>query len=83
MTKCLLLDSSLNWYKLTENEDVEVDAGDIFIGEGSVQDYQGNTLDASSTDWKVGLFGDLEKSPYKRKLISKQILSGHLRIDLN
>jgi F0F1-type ATP synthase alpha subunit len=61
---------------------------------GNVIDFSGQLLLDGDTgpsvppecDWHtetLDLIGGLQKAPFRRKLVSKQLYTGHLRIDLN
>ena len=56
-----------------------------FSGECVLDDTIECTIEPES-HWQneyIELINGLNKAPYKRRLISKQIYTGHLRIDLN
>jgi len=87
-----------NLRKVKNNNSVEVHPdGDIKIplqNLGNVIDFSGECLfdeaipssNVPETHWEndtVDVIKGLQKAPYRRKIVSKQIYTGHMRIDLN
>ena len=66
----VLLDSGRDKWKLFENEEIN-ESEDMLIGEGSVQDFKGQSFDSTTPKLVYKLFSDLKKPPYKRKFIHK------------
>lgn len=69
-------------------ETVQTGAADLTISTnlgGKVVDFQGNALDGSEVGEgkTLSLISGLKSAPFRRKLVEKQLLAGHMRIDLN
>ena len=56
-----------------------------YLGEPLVEPLNKNLsqIDNTIRNQSIGLFKGLKKAPRKRNLVSEQLFSGHLRIDLN
>lgn len=95
MVTALVLD---NIMKVESNNKVEMHpAGDIQIplrNLGNVVDFAGQIIFDEVTEHEnfpekqwgedtINLIKGLRKAPYRRKLVSRQLYTGHLRIDLN